>query len=179
MFDEILQYYLNNIFTTLQAWKLYLLSIPWRELLSQGWCQILSPQAKIWMRSNEIIKCGAGRQIPRLSNLLPEGPTCNRDITTWVCFTKLTACGFKWLICTQVSLAIYRWPCVYVCVCVYEYAHACVYNYGSPSAEQETFLFGKAICWNRPAPFILSIITMQEKMKRKNDIQEKKKRREG
>lgn len=123
----------------------------------------------------EILKYGAGSQIPRLSNLLPED--LNRDITTWVCFTKVTTCGFKWLICTQVSLAIYRWPCVYVCVCVCvsEYAHACVYNYGSPSAEQETFLFGKAICWNRPAPFILSIITMQEKTKRKNDIQEKRK----
>lgn len=50
---------------------------------------------------------------------------------------------------------------MHVPVC--EHAHACVYNYGSPSAEQDAFLFGKAICWNRPAPFILSLITMQGK----------------
>lgn len=147
---------MNNICTMFQAWKLYLSNI--LELLSQQWRQILSPPAKMQMMYNGTAECGNGSQITRLARLLPEGPTSNTDITAWACFTKLTACGFNWLICSQVSLAIYRWPCIYVCVCMC--VHVCVYNYGSPSAERETFLFGKAICWNRPTPFILSIITM-------------------
>lgn len=129
----------------------------------------------MWTRSSGNIKCGDGSQITKLAKLLPEDWISNRDITGWACFTKLTACCFKWLIHSQVSLASYRWSCIYVCACTHTgvYAHACVYNYGSPSAERETFLFGKAICWNRPALFILSIITMQERTERKNDIQEK------
>lgn len=116
----------------------------------------------------------------KLARLLPEDLTWNRDIATWACYTSLTACGFKWLIPSQVSFAIYRWSCIYVrkcasivacvCMCVFMYVHTCVYNYGSPSAERETFLFGRAICWNRPAPFILSIIAMQERIEWKNDI---------
>lgn len=64
---------------------------------------------------------------------------------------------------------------VCVRVSVFTCVHTCVYNYGSPSAEWETFLFGRAICWSRPAPFILSIITVQERIEWKNDIQEKRK----
>lgn len=49
-------------------------------------------------------------------------------------------------IISYLQMAMYLCVRAYVCVCAYEYAHACVYNYGSPSAERETFLFGKAIC---------------------------------
>lgn len=77
-----------------------------------------SPPAKLRMRSNGNIECWDGSQITKLAGLLPEGLTPNRDITAWACFTKLTACCFKWLICSQVSLANYRWPCICVCVCV-------------------------------------------------------------
>lgn len=87
----------------------------------------------------------------------------------------------------QMAMYLFLWVCVSVhmsmhicaCVCLCVHVHACVYNYGSLSAERETFLFGKAICWNRPAPFILNIITMQGKTKRKNGIQERKKGRGG
>lgn len=140
---------------------------------SDIWCQILSRPGKKGMRLMEILNFVDGSQITKLARLLPEGLAPNRDITAWACFTKLTACCFKWLIHSQVSLANYRWPCIYVCFCVR--AHARVYNYGSPSAEREIFLFGKAICWNRPAPFILSIITMQEEQSGKMTSRKKRK----
>lgn len=154
MFDEILQYYMNNISLCCRHENYTCPTIPWLELLSQGWCQILPPPAKMRMRSNGNIECGDGSQITEPARQLPEGLTSNRDITAWACFTKLTACCFKWLIRSQVSLAIYRWPCIYVCVCVRTSVCVCVhmlvciimdlpvlsekhFSLGKPSAETD------------------------------------------
>ena len=139
------------IFSTLQAWKWYL-HYHLARIPKQGWCQILSPPAEMWMRSNGNTECGDGSQITQLSRLLPEGLTSNRDITAWACFTDLTACCFKWLIGSQVSLAIYRWPCIYVCECAHMYVCmrvlVCIimdlpvlsekhFSLGKPSAETD------------------------------------------
>lgn len=96
----------------------------------------------------------------KLARLLPEDLTWNRDIATWACYTSLTACGFKWLIPSQVSFAIYRWSCIYVrkcasivacvcmCVCLCMCILVCIimdppvlseknFSLGEPSAETD------------------------------------------
>ena len=84
---------------------------------------------------------------------------------------------------SQVSLACYRWPCVFVRAPTHICVRMCVMVFvimDLPALREKHFTLGKAICWNRLAPFNLSVITTQgEKGKQKNDIQRKNNGKEG
>lgn len=61
MFDEILQYFMNNISTTLQAWKWYLVHHHLARTVKM--VPNVVPTPEMQMRSNGDIEYGEGSQI--------------------------------------------------------------------------------------------------------------------